>query len=146
MNERDSSGGVFREGEPPMTGGASGSDPTCKMCRTGTIASAKVYRMNNTVVIVGYLLLVLSMIGVCLAGLAFLINSARPAGNLNELEAGFESFRAGLARDFAVCFGFACVVAASFSWLLVTKKRVLKCNHCGVVVPDSLRGMYGEIK
>ncbi len=110
--------------------------PTCKMCNHGTIERTKVYRMGNVVVAIGYLLLVLSVVGLLMASGAFL-NSPRP-----EDFVFLGDLRAGLARDAQGCLGFSSLVVALFGWLLVRKKKVLKCDQCGVEVPASLSGMY----
>jgi hypothetical protein len=100
--------------------------------------------MNKVVVAVGYLMLILSVLWLIFVAVRLLTMSV-PAGNFNDLEKAYHSFRTGLARDFLVCSGFAGAVAALFGWLLVLKKKVLKCNHCGAEVPVSLTSQYENV-
>lgn len=111
------------------------NEPTCKMCNAGTIMKTKVYRMSKVGVAIGYIVLVLSALGLLFAVVLLL---TMPRGDRNALQ----ELGDGLAEAGAMCIGFSSLVGAFFGCLLVLKKQVLKCNQCGVEVPVSLSGMY----
>jgi voltage-gated potassium channel Kch len=51
--------------------------PACKTCNNGTLINKKVYRMSGAVVVIGYIFLIPSLIGLLVAGgLFFAIDSA----------------------------------------------------------------------
>ncbi|MBM4070534.1 MAG: hypothetical protein FJ271_16495 [Planctomycetes bacterium] len=163
--------------------------PTCRTCNNGTLINRKVYRMSAGVVVIGYIFLIPSLIGVLVAaGLFFatgsatkdtakklkdevaaeLANAEVPQGIITKItdlkevasadlspltEKQKDAVRsgqakmaggtigvgigAGLAGGTSLCVGFLSLVGALLGWLLVMKKRVLKCNQCGAVVPAS---------
>jgi hypothetical protein len=165
------------------------NSPTCRTCNAGTLINKKVFRMSGTVVVIGYIFLIPSLIGLLVAGgLFFATGSATketskklkdevaadlnqagvlqgvitkitdlkevPSADLSSLnEKQKDAVRsgqakmaggaigvgigAGLAGGTSLCVGFLSLVGALLGWLLVMKKRVLKCNQCGAVVPAS---------
>ena len=105
--------------------------PSCRICSNGTIVDTKVYRNSKVVVAIGYILLVLSPLGLLFA-VAGLVAALKPAeGDFKTLK----DLEKGLAQAGAIVIGFLSLLGALFGWLLVMKKKVLKCNQCGVEVP-----------
>ena len=103
----------------------------CRMCNKGTIAKTRVYRMSGVGITIGYIFLGLSLLGLLLALKGF-VRSLQPAPG------GFMNFNGLLEPELSMCIGFFSVVGGGVGWLLIRKKSVLKCNHCGVEVPASL--------
>src|SRR4051794_30919096 len=108
--------------------------PACKMCNGGIIVKKAVYRMNMVVVVIGYLVLVPSILLFlcCLPlGIPFLLHG-EPEKKMptNPIEA--LAFMVPSDGAIAVMGGVVGLVGAFFGWLLVMKKTVLKCNGCGV--------------
>jgi hypothetical protein len=94
---------------------------TCKICDRGTLVSKKVHRMSTPVVVIGYILLIPCICGIVFCGLVM---------------AALVSNRDANAVTMGIPFGIAvCLfVSGLLGWLLVMKKRVLKCTFCGAVV------------
>jgi hypothetical protein len=112
----------------------------CKMCNKGTIANTKVYRMSTVGVVIGYIFLGLSLLGLLLALISF-VGSLKPAqGNFQAVQ----EFQRDMARLGALFIGFVSFVGGGVGWLLIRKKSVLKCNQCGVEVPASLSRVHDE--
>jgi hypothetical protein len=129
MNEADPAAGAFRESPPPSSARADTGGLICKMCGKGTVARTKVRRMHWVGVVVGYLLFALPALWVIL----LIAQMFRPEPS-NVLD--------GLGRSLDVsiliCFGVVAASAGGVGWLLISKKEVQKCSHCGVEVPKSL--------
>src|SRR5262249_32227949 len=113
------------------------------MCSKGAVTRTKVDRMSRVGVAVGYLLFALPALWAILL-IAYFLKPA-PAANLNQLERMAEDFSRGLVEGFLCFFGIVGAVAALLGWLLVSKKEVLKCSHCGVEVPPSVIGDYDAV-
>lgn len=94
----------------------------CKVCEQGVLTSKRVFRMSTPVVVIGYIFLIPSFLGIALA-LIFVSSSA--------------TSRSGLTGAFAILFGIGCFVGGLFGWLLVMKKRVLRCSVCGATLDAS---------
>jgi drug/metabolite transporter (DMT)-like permease len=99
--------------------------PTCKVCDRGSLIQKKVFRMSGPVVAIGFFLLVPSVIGMLLCALA-LVQIADQPDNAS-----------GLAGGIVIAIGIACFVGGLLGWLLVMRKRVLKCSLCGAVINAS---------
>jgi hypothetical protein len=136
MSESDPSAGSFREGDPPLNAPTLASSGICKLCSKGTILRTKVYRMGGVGATVGYLLFILPALWVVLL-IRYL---GRPAPSGTELERALSSFGDDFVTAFLACFAFIGLVAGLLGSLLVLKKEVLKCSHCGVEVPRSVVG------
>jgi hypothetical protein len=108
------------------------------MCNKGTIVATKVYRVGKAGANFGYILLISSSLGLLLAVLNYLRSLEPVRGDFQVLQEIQRSF----AQSGAFLIGFLSFVGAFIGWLLVRKKMVLKCNQCGVEVPDSLIGRY----
>jgi hypothetical protein len=83
--------------------------------------------MSAPVVVIGYIFLIPSILGV-LAGCLLLFLSAGAS------DSGSSMFIVG---GFAVTVIVSAFVGGLLGWLLVMKKRVLECENCGAIVPAS---------
>lgn len=101
----------------------------CKVCDVGTLKLQKMYRMSSPVVVIGYILLIPSVLGILFSVFMFL----SAASIANEANAA----ATGIAGGFAIFLGLASFVGGLIGWLLVMKKQTLKCNTCGAVVNAS---------
>jgi hypothetical protein len=118
------------------------------MCGNGTIVTTKVYRNSTPVVAIGYVILVISLLWLLLVVVGLFIPPKPPRDAPQGALAPFEKFFPDLGdaiRDLGrVCVLFLSLPGALLGWLLVMKKKVQKCNKCGVEVPGSLRGGKGD--
>ena len=112
----------------------------CKVCEKGVLLHQRVYRMSGPAVVIGYILLIPSLIGILLSGLftvASWIGIASSASQTPQVSAE----AAGCAGCLSSCFGIVgivfCFVGGLLGWLLIMKKNVLKCNLCGSIVAAS---------
>ena len=111
---------------------------TCQTCRSGSLSRKHLYRMSDVVVVIGYILLFPSLIGMAvtlaLTGFVFIASIVGGAATKSP-----EAFAAGgVLAVFTVAFGAAifvsCFVSGLLGWLLVMKKTVLRCNLCGMTI------------
>jgi hypothetical protein len=96
----------------------------CKVCDRGTLERNTKYRLAGPAVVIGYILLVPSVIGMlcALALSAFVLAKSTRSSAIT----GFVGFTL-----------IASLVGGLLGWLLVMKKRVLQCSTCRAVVNAS---------
>jgi hypothetical protein len=102
---------------------------TCKTCDQGQLILRKKYRMSGPVVLIGYILLVPSILGVIISIVSFVGVSSTPSNGGTDAAAV-----TGLVGGFTLLIGVAFFVSGLVGWLLVMKKKVLQCNVCGAAV------------
>jgi len=107
--------------------------PTCHVCGRGVLDRVKVYRLSGCAVVVGYVILIPTVIGMAAGGFVF-IGSFLP---VEPAVAGSE----GLPQEVALAAGgaglmlfFASLVGGLLGWLLVMKKWVLRCTSCRATI------------
>ena len=102
-------------------------DVICKICDKGALIQKRKYRMSGPVVLIGYILLIPSILGVLISAMTFFqLSSVSSQANA--------SAGAGLAGGFSIFIGLAFFVSGLLGWLLIMKKQILQCNVCGAVV------------
>jgi hypothetical protein len=87
--------------------------------------------MSTPVVVIGYIFLIPSIIGIAISSLLFFAAISAHGG---KLDAGQGS---ALVSGFAIFCGVSSFVGGLFGWLLIMKKRVLQCSACGAVINAS---------
>lgn len=100
------------------------SNPQCKTCDVGALKLKTRYRMSTPVVIIGYLILMPSVL--------FIIGCIVAMMNMPSNIEGSAMFNS--AMMVCIITGF---VSGLLGWLLVMKKKVLVCSHCSAVTPAS---------
>ena len=111
---------------------------TCQTCRSGSLSRKHLYRIIDVVVVIGYILLFPSLIGmaVALALTGYVIIFSIVVGAAAKDPQAFAA--GGVFAVFTVAFGAAafvsCFVSGLVGWLLVMKKTVLRCNLCGMTI------------
>ena len=108
----------------------------CKVCNSGVMTKHEIYRMSMPVVIIGYIFLVPSILGIIISGWGTIISIIGGNSLLsdNKETAGLSGMFSGISG----CLGLVSIVvffvAGIIGWLLVMKKKVLKCGSCGATV------------
>ena len=92
--------------------------PTCRVCNAGVLEMKTKYRMSVPVILIGYIFLIPSVLGMFVGGVTL-------------FSAGADSAAACGISVFVIVASF---VAGLFGWLLTMKKKVLQCSNCGAVV------------
>ena len=114
--------------------------PLCQTCGQGRLVKLNQYRMSLPVVVIGYFLLVPSAIGMLfnILGLIFyLIGAGRLVSQSATPDKGLTVLATTLGSGFFLFFLVLSFVGGVFGWLLIMKKKVLQCTHCGAVVAAS---------
>lgn len=158
----------------------------CKVCDRGSLFRVKVHRMSGPAVVIGYILLIPSLIGIAIAFVMFCFSltagttavdgiqneataqmrrasipeplirrvvlnpSYEPTAydGVNEeqigvvknaeitLAAGSAGAGIGgaLGAGFSIFLGIVALVSGLLGWLLVMRKKVLKCSNCEAIV------------
>ncbi len=112
----------------------------CKVCDTGVLHNIKRYRMSGVVVVIGYLLLVPSVLGIVstvLFQIAIVVGSVLGSSETKGSTAYATLMPNAAVGIFSMVLGFSFLVAGLLGWLLVMKKKILQCNYCGAVVAAS---------
>lgn len=84
-------------------------------------------KMSTPVVVIGYILLVPSVIGV-LFSILYLIMAAINMPTVHNHAAG------AIATGWGALWLVVWAVSGLLGWLLVMRKRILRCTHCSVVL------------
>jgi hypothetical protein len=120
------------EGPAPQAGTA--PMIRCSTCRQGFLSRQRAYRMSTLVVVIGYTLLVTTVIGVI--NVAFFWSlSLRNSPAEPDPDAVFTDFQ--IASATAPCSFIVYFAVGLLGSLLVMRKTVLKCSHCGVALNAS---------
>ena len=85
--------------------------------------------MGGVVVVIGYILLIPSALGIMFSTFAFFLVLAESVG----MHSSVGTFVGG----FFIFLGLASLVAGLLGWLLIMKKEILQCSYCGAVVAAS---------
>jgi hypothetical protein len=89
--------------------------------------------MSGVVVGIGYILLIPSILGILFS--LYMVFATADASTKGHSSAGMAV--AGFAELLEIGFGIASLVGGLLGWLLIMKKNVLQCHHCGAVVAAS---------
>ncbi len=114
--------------------------PLCRTCGLGRLMKLSQYRLSLPVVVIGYFLLIPSAIGMLLSifGLVFyLIGAGSVVSQSATTEKGLAVLATTIGSGFFLFLLVVSFVGGVFGWLLVMKKKVLQCSHCGAVVAAS---------
>ena len=115
-------------------------EPLCRTCEVGRLKKLNQYRMSVPVVVIGYFLLVPSAIGILLniVGLVFyLIGAGTVVSQSATQDKGIAVLATTLGSGFFLFFLVVSFIGGIFGWLLIMKKKVLQCTHCGAVIAAS---------
>ena len=106
----------------------------CKTCDTGLLQMAEPYRFSSVVVVIGYILLVPSVLGILFSVRGFFtVLEVGVTGGDSALADGVFALAGGVF----IFLGLACLVGGLLGWLLIMRKKVLQCTYCGAVVAAS---------
>lgn len=100
----------------------------CKTCDVGTMQRKHVHRMSAIVVLIGYVILVPTVL-VMVASVMTIFNIGSAAPPTAAVSA--------IATGFSVMLFFVALVGGLLGWVLIMKKRILQCDRCGAVVAAS---------
>jgi hypothetical protein len=95
----------------------------CKVCEAGDLIPKRIFRLSGPVVAMGFILVILAVLGIVAVGLTFFTIAVRFAPLLHVMTGAF-----------AIALGLVSIVCGLLGWLLVRKKRVLQCSACGSIV------------
>ena len=116
----------------------------CSTCKQGFLSRQRLYRMSTPVVVIGYILLVPSILGIALTvvvhGVLVLMSLFGSAGGAAVQDPNAAAAGGVLTPFFllsAACYVVVFFVAGLIGWILVMQKTVLKCGHCGLSLDAS---------
>lgn len=118
--------------------------PRCNTCGAGSLIRKKKYRMSGPVVVIGYILILPSILGILISVFIFLAalaaggsTAANAAASANASSAAGVAVGTAIGGGIALFLGLASLVGGLLGWLLIMKKRVLECNVCSATVSAS---------
>jgi hypothetical protein len=106
----------------------------CKVCDRGTLLRKAPFRMSVPVVVIGYIILIPSVIGIVSSlvfGALLILMSASAQTSRSAVLFGT------LSGGFAMAFAVASFVGGLIGWLLVMRKHTLQCSTCGATIAAS---------
>jgi hypothetical protein len=110
--------------------------PICKICDRGAMTQKKVWRMSTPVVVIGFLLLIPSVLVMIFCAAAVLMSVAGiGAGAFSD--SGNATAGSAFVGWFFFFVGIGAFISGIFGWLLVMKKSVLQCQQCGATITAS---------
>lgn len=110
--------------------------PKCPTCQRSNLSLCQVYRMSSPVVVIGWILLVPSFLGM-LYGLYLAVGVPLLAPSLTggDKEAAAVTASLGIGLGLSILIGS--FVGGLLGWLLVMKKSVLQCPSCQTTIAAS---------
>jgi hypothetical protein len=114
--------------------------PFCRTCGLGRLVKLSQYRLSLPVVVIGYFLLVPSCIGMMMSVVGLVLYLIRGGGEVSNSvahEKGLAVLATTIGSSFFLLLLVVWFVGGVFGWLLVMKKKVLQCSHCGAIVAAS---------
>lgn len=110
----------------------------CSTCRTpGSMIATKIPRFNGVVRVIGFFIVIPSVIGVGIAALSFVffmsavLTSSTPQ---SDGEAAGQGIAAVIGGGFFLFIGIVSLIGGLIGWLLIMTKKVFKCGRCGFVL------------
>ena len=100
--------------------------PRCKTCDTGTLIAKQVYRLGSIVALIGYIILLPSVLAMALMGSSCVAGMGRADAEVGVIVGGLG------AVGFILAF-----VSGLLGWILILKKSILQCDACGATVAAS---------
>jgi hypothetical protein len=107
----------------------------CKVCDRGNLIRKRLYRLAGAPVFIGYLLLIPSAVGFCIAivfEFVILSASANQSGNPQT-----NAIISALGTGFVGVALIVTMIGSLLGELLIMKKRVLQCSTCGATISAS---------
>jgi predicted phage tail protein len=99
----------------------------------------KRHRLSGPAVVIGYILLVPSLLAIA-GDLVLILVVAAATAPISASHTGAAADKAvagGMGVCFLSCMGVSFFISGPLGWLLVMKKRVLQCSNCGGLVAAS---------
>jgi hypothetical protein len=100
----------------------------CHTCEVGVLQRMRKYRKGRTLVVIGYMLLLLSVLGMFLSALEFFSTMSAVSATKSTGTAGV------IGSGLFILIGIASPIGCLLGWLLVLKIDVFQCAHCGAVM------------
>lgn len=115
---------------------------TCNACKTeGRIEQKKVSKFSGPVVFIGWIFLIPSLLGVLFSLIMFLsmgaVHSDVAAQATSDAEQAGAAIGAGIGYMVFGVLGISSFVGGLLGWLLVMKRKVLKCSNCGTIAGET---------
>lgn len=119
----------------PAAGSRTTGGIACKVCEQGELRRVSVHRLSGPAIVIGYTLLIPSLAGMALALVLWLIGMLGTAGAAND--PGTTGAVGVLLTGYFGCVGLGSFVSGLIGWLLVMRKRILRCDKCGATIEAS---------
>ncbi len=111
----------------------------CSACKSETtMTPTKIRRFNTILRIIGYIIVIPSLLGVAVALIMFFSVIQVSSETMSTIQTDAE--RAGAAIGTGIGFGMSIFMGATsligglIGWLLLMRKKVFKCIKCGFVL------------
>jgi hypothetical protein len=110
----------------------------CSACRTaGSMAASRVSRFSEIVRVIGFILVIPSVVGMVIAGfllVGFIAGTAGSPVPQSEAELAGRTIGSLVAVVVIAAIGVGSLVSGLLGWLLLLKRKVFKCGRCGFIL------------
>ena len=110
----------------------------CQACRTsGSMQATTIPRFSGIVRVIGVILVIPSILGMCLAGillLSFFAGMSQMSAAQSDAELAGQAVGSAIGVIFIVIIGIVSFVSGLIGWLLLMSKKVFKCVVCTFVM------------
>lgn len=108
----------------------------CSACGSAqSMAPTQVSKMSGVVQLIGWLIVVPSLLGVLFAALMFVAGlfatGEVSSTNMSDAEAAGAGLGLMMTSGTSLCLGASSLVSGLIGYLLIMKKKVWKCTQCG---------------
>lgn len=108
---------------------ASAVEPRCHLCQAGRMVQRKIHVMPWPVVVIGYLFLIPSFLGMAFWA-SFALMTAAEAGVFSQRSQAFAVGWGVVGVGVSGVWIVLCFMAGLFGYLLVMRRRKLQCTLC----------------
>ena len=111
----------------------------CNACKTdGTMKPTKVARFNTILRVIGYVIVLPSLLGVAFAFTTCFATADAANEVMAQAQSGAETagatIGAGIGYGIALFIGASSLVGGIIGWLLLLKRKVFRCMQCGFIL------------
>lgn len=111
----------------------------CQACKQpGTMHKARAARFGAIIRLIGIIIVIPSVLGILLAVLAIVgmgdTNTMMMAADMTDAERAGTALGMGIGYGMAIFLAATSLVSGLVGWLLLSARKVYKCEHCGFIL------------
>lgn len=106
----------------------------CSACKSkASMEATKIPKFNTILRIIGFIIVIPSVLGIIMAILMFVISVIGPLEGLSKTQSNAEVGMVSIF-GFSLFFGCSSLVGGVIGWFLIAERKVYKCINCGFIL------------